>query len=108
MHDIAVGLGLDAGMVAGYGRILNADVAVIAPADHQRLITQNVARPHRRAGWIDVDQNGMVHGGRLGPARYSSPGFDKVIHAGAIRRPYAVRAESASPTGVMACVRKVT
>jgi len=51
---------LDAGVSARDGVIVDADVAVVAPAEHDGRVGQRVARAHAGAGGVDVDHAGVA------------------------------------------------
>ena len=53
---IAVDAGLNAGVPARHGMIVDADVAIAAPAQHHGVVAQRIARAHAWAGRVNVHQ----------------------------------------------------
>src|SRR5262249_21726948 len=78
---VAVGARLDAGVAAGDGVVVDADVRVVAAADDQGRVAQRVARAHAGPGRVDVDQAGLAPGDRGHAPGYGHPGFAPCFHA---------------------------
>src|SRR5215813_12491575 len=60
--------------------IVDTDVAIVAAAEHHRSVRQRIARPHSRAGRVDVDDAGVTACGGDQAVRASHPGFRRFLH----------------------------
>ena len=78
---VAVGAGLDAGVAARDGMVVDADVAVVAAAEDHGRVGEGVARAHARPGRVDVDDAGVAAGRGDQPVGRRHPGFGRLFHA---------------------------
>ena len=77
---IAVGAGLNPGMAARHGVIVDVDVGLGAPADDQGLVAEGITGPHARPGRIDEDQTGVAVRRLRRITHYTDPGFAGLVH----------------------------
>src|SRR6202011_1145533 len=82
--QVGVRVELEAGVVPGYGIIVDADVAVGAAANGERTVAQVVAGAQAGSRRVNVDEASVAVAGEDRPAvRYhSSQVVDRVLHAG--------------------------
>ena len=81
---VAVGSREDAGVAAGYGMVLDLQVAVIVAADHQGGAGQRIARAHARSCGVNMYQASFAFGGRNGTRGRRHPGLGDSLY-GAVR-----------------------
>jgi len=77
---VAVRPGLDTGVAARYGMVVNADVAVVAAAQDHGRVSERITGSHPGPGRINVDNTGVPAGGRDQPIRRGYPGFVRFLH----------------------------
>ena len=86
---VAVDVQVEPRVTARDRMVEDGDVAIVAAAQDDRPPLEQVARPHRQAGRIDVDQAGIIAGPREGSLQLDllSHGLDSHAHPPLRRRP---------------------
>jgi hypothetical protein len=79
-NEVSIAVVVNSGVVARNRRVLNAHLTVGPPADCQRRFMEHVTRPHERARWIDVDQDGVTDRRRWRAPRRRAPGLRQIGH----------------------------